>query len=91
MDTVNVWAPIILNSKNYCAVLASRDNRILLSIATANDWCIYQTVIEQAFLHGVLDDVELYIDLPVLYPCAADQVLKLSMDCTKRPKSLRMR
>jgi hypothetical protein len=63
--------------KNYCAVLASRDNRILLSLAAANGWCIHQTDIEQAFLHGVLDDVDLYIDPPALYPCAPDHVLKL--------------
>jgi len=63
--------------KNYCAVLASRDNRVLLALAAANGWGIYQTDIEQAFLHGVLDDVDLHITPPVLYPCASDQVLKL--------------
>ncbi len=63
--------------KNYCAVLASRDDRILLSLAAANGWCVHQTDIKQAFLHGILDDVNLYIDPPALYPCASDQVLKL--------------
>jgi hypothetical protein len=63
--------------KNYCAVLASRDNRVLLALAAANGWCIHQTDIEQAFLHGVLDDVDLYIQPPALYPCATNQVLKL--------------
>jgi hypothetical protein len=63
--------------KNYCAVLATRDNRVLLALAAANGWCIHQTDIEQAFLHGVLDDVDLYIQPPALYPCATNQVLKL--------------
>ena len=63
--------------KNYCAVLASRDNRVLLALAAAHGWCVYQTDIEQAYLHGRLDDVDLYIRPPALYPCASDQVLKL--------------
>ena len=63
--------------KNYCAVLASRDNRILLALAAAHGWCIYQTDVEQAFLHGVLDDVDLYVRPPALYPCPTDHVLKL--------------
>jgi len=33
--------------------------------------------VEQAFLHGVLDDVVMYIRLPALYPCPFDHVLKL--------------
>jgi len=63
--------------KNYCAVLASRDNRILLALAAAHGWHVYQTDVEQAFLHGVLDDVDLYIRPPALYPCPTDHVLKL--------------
>ena len=63
--------------KNCRAVLASRDNRVQLALAAAHGWCIYQTDIEQAFLHGVLDDVDLYVRPPALYPCAADHVLKL--------------
>ncbi len=66
-----------LEFKYYCAFLASRDNRVILSLAAANDRCIYQTGIEQAFLHGALDDVNLNIDSPALCPRAADQVLKL--------------
>ncbi len=54
-----------------------RPSHFSLSLAAANDWCIYQADVGQAFLHGVLDDVELYIDAPALRPCAADQVLKL--------------
>ena len=63
--------------KNYSAVLASRDNRILLTLAAAQGWCIYQTDIEQAFLHGVLDDVDLFVRPPALYPCPPNHVLKL--------------
>jgi hypothetical protein len=63
--------------QNYCAVLASRDNRVLLALAAAQGWHIYQTDVEQAFLHGVLDDVDLYIRPPALYPCPSDHVLKL--------------
>jgi len=63
--------------KNYCAVLASRDNRILLALAAAHGWSIYQTDIEQAFLHGVLDDVDLFVRPPALYPCPPNHVLKL--------------
>jgi len=63
--------------KNYCAVLASRENRILLALAAAHGWSIYQTDIEQAFLHGVLDDVDLFVRPPALYPCPPNHVLKL--------------
>jgi len=63
--------------QNYCAVLASRDNRVLLALAAAQGWHIYQTDVEQMFLHGVLDDVDLYIRPPALYPCPTDHVLKL--------------
>ncbi len=50
---------------------------MFLSLAAANGWGIYQTDIEQTVRHGVLDDVDLHIVRPVLYPCASDQVLKL--------------
>jgi hypothetical protein len=63
--------------KNYCAVLSSRDNRILLALAAAEHWAVYQTDIVQAFLHGVLDDVDIYIKPPDRYPCPAEKVLKL--------------
>ena len=63
--------------KNYCAVLASRDNRILLGLAAAQGWSVAQTDVEQAFLHGVLNDVDLYIHPPARYPCPPGHVLKL--------------
>ena len=50
-----------LKNKNYCTVLSSRDNCILLSITTAQNWYMFQTDGVQAFLHGALDDVEIYI------------------------------
>ncbi len=50
---------------------------MLLALAAANGWGIYQTHIDQVSLHGVLDDVDLHMVPPVLYSCAPDQVLKL--------------
>ncbi len=63
--------------QNYCAVLASRDNRVLLALAAGAGWTVSQTDIEQAFLHGKLNDVDLYINPPARYPCPPDHVLKL--------------
>ena len=63
--------------KNYCAVLASRDNRVLLGLAAGQGWQISQTDIEQAFLHGQLNDVDIYIHPPARYPCPTHHVLKL--------------
>jgi hypothetical protein len=63
--------------QNYCAVLASRDNRVLLALAAGQGWSVAQTDIEQAFLHGVLNDVDLYINPPARYPCPPGHVLKL--------------
>ena len=41
-------------NKNYCAVLSSRDNRLLLALAASESWHVNQTDIVQleAFLHG---------------------------------------
>ena len=64
-------------NKTYCAVLSSRDNRILLALAAVEGWFIYQTDIVQAFLHGKLDDVDIYINPPARYPCPVGWVLKL--------------
>ena len=50
-------------TKNYCAVLSSSDNHILLALAAAEGWTVYQTDIVQAFLHVKLDYVDIYIDL----------------------------
>ncbi len=63
--------------ENYCAVLASRDNRILLGLAAAQEWSVAQTNVEQAFLHGDLNDVDLYFHPPARYPCPPGHVLKL--------------
>ncbi len=35
------WGTDYFEFKIYCAVLASHDNRILLSLASANDCCIH--------------------------------------------------
>jgi hypothetical protein len=64
-------------NKNYCAVLSSRDNRILLALAAAEGYTVYQTDVVQAFLHGKLDDVDIYIHPPARYTCPAGMVLKL--------------
>ena len=40
--------------KNYCAVLSSRDNRILLALAAAEGYTVYQTDVFEAFLHRKL-------------------------------------
>ena len=64
-------------NKNYCAVLSSRDNRILLALAAAEGYTVYQTDVVQAFLHGKLDDVNIYINPPARFPCTAGLVLKL--------------
>ncbi len=63
--------------KNYCAVLAGRDNRVLLGLAATQGWSVSQTDDEQAFLHGVLNDVDLYTHPPSRYPCPPGDVLKL--------------
>ena len=55
--------------QTYTAVLACRDNRILLSLAAAEGWMVAQSDIVQAFLHGVLDDATIYIRPPARYPC----------------------
>ena len=64
-------------NKNYCSVLSSRDNRILLSLAAAQNWYMYQTDVVQAFLHGALNDVDIYIQPPARYACPPGLVLKL--------------
>ncbi len=64
-------------NKNYCAVLSCRDNRILLALAAAEGYTVYQTDVVQVFLHGKLDDVDIYINPPAHYPCPFGMVLKL--------------
>ena len=66
-------------NKTYCAVLSSRDNSILLALAAAEGWTVDQTDIVQAFLHGKLDYVDVYINPPARYPCPVGFVLKLCM------------
>ena len=63
--------------KNYCAVLSSRDNRILLALAASENYTVYQTDVVQAFLHGKLEDANVYIKPPARYPCPEGNVLKL--------------
>jgi hypothetical protein len=64
-------------NKTYCAVLSSRDNRMLLSLAASEGWQVYQTDIVQAFLYGKLDDAEIYIKPPARYPCPDGWMLLL--------------
>jgi hypothetical protein len=64
-------------NKNYCAVLSSRDNHILFALAAAEGYTVYQTDVIQAFLHGKLDDADIYINSSARYPCPAGMVLKL--------------
>ena len=64
-------------NKNYCAVLSSRDNRLLLALAASESWHVYQTDIVQAFLHGILDDVDIFIKPPARFPCPDGFVLRL--------------
>jgi len=64
-------------NKKYCAVLSSRDNRILLALAASESLSVYQTDVVQAFLHGKLDDVDIYIHPPARYPCPPGCLLKL--------------
>ena len=63
--------------KNYCAVLSSRDNRILLALGANESWTVHQTDVVQAFLHGILDDADLYVQPPVRFPCPPGFVCKL--------------
>ena len=63
--------------KNYCAVLSSRDNRILLALGANESWTVHQTDVVQAFLHGILDDADLYLQPPVRFPCPPGFVCKL--------------
>ena len=62
--------------KNYAAVLSSRDNRILLAWAAAQGLQVYQTDIQQAFLHGLLQE-DIYIHPPARYSCPPGHILKL--------------
>ena len=66
-------------NRNYCAVLSSRDLRLLLALAAVENYEIYQTDIVQAFLYGELEEnVDIYIEPPARYPCPEGQVLKLN-------------
>ncbi len=49
----------------------------MLALAAAEGYIVYQTDVVQAFLHGKLDDVDIYINPPACYPCPAGMVLKL--------------
>ena len=64
-------------NKNYCAVLSRRVDRILLALAAVEGWTIYQTDIVQAFLHRILEGVDLYLNALASYPCPIGYLLKL--------------
>jgi len=65
-------------NRNYCAVLSSRDNRILLALAAAEGFSVYQTDVVQAFLYGKLDEnLKIFIKAPARFPCPEGHVLKL--------------
>ena len=67
-------------NKNYRSVLSSSDNSIHLSLAAAQNWYMYQPDVVQVFLHGALNDVDIYIQpdsAPARYACLPSLVLKL--------------
>jgi hypothetical protein len=58
--------------------LSSCDNSILLALGANKGWSIHQTDIVQAFLHGILDDADIYIQPPAQFPSTPfGYVLKL--------------
>jgi hypothetical protein len=63
--------------KNYCAVLSSHDNRTLLTLGANEGWTVHQTDIVQAFLHGILNDADQYMQPPACFPCPLGFVCKL--------------
>ncbi len=67
----------LFSEQSYSAVLSSRDTSILLALAAAEGYTVYQTDVVRAFLHGKLDNVDIYIDPPARYQCPAGMVLKL--------------
>jgi len=60
--------------KTYASVLHCRNNRILLALAASQGWSLFQSDIEQAFLFGELDDVNLYIAQVPGVPCPPGHV-----------------
>ncbi len=55
-------------NKNYCAVLSSRDNHIILALGANEGWSVHQTDVVQAFLYGIMDDADIYIQPPAQFP-----------------------
>ncbi len=51
--------------------------RILLALGANESWTVHQTDVVQAFLHGILDDADLYVQPPVRFPCPPGFVCKL--------------
>ena len=53
-------------------------NRVVLSIATKNQWHVYQMDVKYAFLNGILEE-KVYVDEPPRYTIKGheDIVLKL--------------
>ncbi len=52
-----------------CPFCSSRDNRILLALGANESWTVHETDVVQAFLHGILDDADLYVQPPVCFSC----------------------
>ncbi len=49
----------------------------MLALAAAEGYTVFQTDVVQAFLHGELDDVDIYINPPARYPCPGGMLSKL--------------
>ena len=60
--------------KTFSAVLNSRENRTLYSLAAANNWHMFSSDITQAFTYGKLD-VPLYCLPPAGFDCPNGTVL----------------
>ena len=63
--------------QNYCAVLASRDNRVLLALAAAQGWHIYQRMLNQHSFMKFWMMSPFTFAPPALYPCPTDHFIKL--------------
>ena len=63
--------------KTFSAVLNSRENRALYSLAAANNWHMFSSDITQAFTYGKLD-VPLYCHPPPGFDCPKGTVLGLN-------------
>ncbi len=57
----------------------------MLALSAAEGYSVYQTDVVQAFLHGKLDGVDIYINPPARYPCPSNHV---SNHVSKRRKAI---